>query len=251
MNSISIYRFLIVTLLISLVSCKENDHLVTPTNGIITQKLTLASATTQLSSNADFESIVDEMARIHQSFSLKKISMKHLSKDKMISMVKKCKNEQELQRVISALSNDPNQFLNSINKIKYSLQKIEATLPLKSFSRQDRVILFQKALVENLKTSVSARALLRGPDSEAELLSKKNCTGVCNNVFYHTIESAGATLVAVAGFALAGSALTGVAGVPAASLTIAGAVVGYYIAEHYAYVALGDCFDACEAGAAI
>ncbi len=151
-----------------------------------------------------------------------------------------------MEEVISKISNNPSRILSSITRIKNALSKIEKNINLKLYTPEEKSTLFRIAFVENINRDSKFKKSLQAPETKI-LLMNNNCGGVCNNVFYHSIQSAATSLaIAVGAGAIAGG-VGGPAGMAAGAIGIAGAVAAYYVAEHYAYVALVDCFDACTA----
>jgi len=196
----------------------------------------------KMANNENYHAILREIFDLSMQIAKKQIIVKQRNLDKLQGMILASHTIIELETNLADNFNRPDIVLLSANKMSLLFDRLNKEFQFSNLSYEKRIELF-KSVFEHTDSKAMFSMLFKKKLSSVRS-TLDNCGGICNTVYYHSIETAAAGLMLAAGVAAIGGAFGGLAGMVLGALGIAGAVVGYFIAEDAAITALGDCFDA-------
>lgn len=239
------------TIVLGIPACQnksELDLLPTPTES---QMNVLVD---QVANSSAYQKLLTEAADASIKMLNKELVFKVENKSEFQRQLNLSQTKQELKSTLAKGFNRPELIISFAEKMNILLTELDAETHFSRLTTEKRNELMARAsasstakkafatayssLIKQVEISVTPRT----KNSRARVV---DCGGNCNTVYYHTIESAAANMA----IAAAGSWALGMFGGPAGMMAGAGGIViagaAYLVAEHYALVSLGDCFDAC------
>ncbi|MGA0556893.1 hypothetical protein ACO2Q8_09605 [Larkinella sp. VNQ87] len=229
----------LVVLLLTTLSCQKEIEQST----LVAKEINTTLVANDLVRDPYFAELFKVSAKMSRQVREGQLKVKVSNQKNAENIIASSKSDQQLNDNLSLFFSNPATVIAAAKELSDVLTKLDSRIHFSELTVNQRQEVFAKALNTSMSKQMISELYMISPPS-ARIA---NCGGNCNNVYYHTIEAAAATLATAAAGAGVAGFFGGPAGMAAGAAGIISAVITYYIVENYALVALGDCFDTCYA----